>query len=104
MYGTYNGIKQSLTSDDIAGIDSIYGTRQYDQFNTGDQHNNTYMTATNINSYINNAQIAIPGLDITTSGDSEWFYVNVPLDLDGNHDRHRAVKQPELAVAEAASV
>ncbi len=27
MYGTYNGIKQALTSDDIAGIDSIYGTR-----------------------------------------------------------------------------
>ncbi len=34
MYGTYNGIKQALTSDDIAGIQSIYGTRQFDQFNT----------------------------------------------------------------------
>ena len=61
MYGTYNGIKQALTSDDIDGIDSIYGTRQFDQFNTGSQRNNTYTTATNINSYVNNGQIAIPG-------------------------------------------
>ena len=35
MYGTYNGIKQALASDDISGIHSIYGARQYDQFNTG---------------------------------------------------------------------
>jgi hypothetical protein len=42
MYGTYNGIKQALTSDDIAGIQSIYGTRQYDQFNSGGQRNDTY--------------------------------------------------------------
>ena len=27
MYGTYNGIKNVLASDDITGIDSIYGTR-----------------------------------------------------------------------------
>ena len=27
MYGTYNGVKQALTSDDISGIQSIYGTR-----------------------------------------------------------------------------
>ena len=45
MYGTYNGIKQALTSDDIAGIDSIYGTRQFDQFNSGGNRNNTYFTA-----------------------------------------------------------
>ena len=84
MYGTYNGIKQALTSDDIAGIQSIYGTRQFDQFNTGGQRNNTYLNATNINSYIgSNSQIAIPGLDITTGGDSEWFYVNVPSSTTG---------------------
>jgi hypothetical protein len=84
MYGTYNGIKQALTSDDIAGIQSIYGTRQFDQFNTGGQRDNTYLTATNINSYIGtNSQIAIPGLDITTGGDSEWFYVNVPSSTTG---------------------
>ncbi len=84
MYGTYDGIKQALASDDIAGIQSIYGTRQFDQFNNNGQRNNTNSTATNINSYITStSQIAIPGLDITTGGDSEWFYVNVPSSTTG---------------------
>jgi len=84
MYGTYNGIKQALTSDDIAGIQSIYGTRQFDRFNSGGQHNSTFATAANINSYIaSNAQIAIPSLDITMAGRAEWFYVNVPATTTG---------------------
>ncbi|MFI5460280.1 MAG: matrixin family metalloprotease [Isosphaerales bacterium] len=84
MYGSYNAIKQALDSDDIAGIQSIYGTRQFDQFNNAGTRDNTYSTATNINSYIgSNAQLAIPSLDITTSGDSEWFYVNVPSTTNG---------------------
>ena len=84
MYGTYNGLKQALASDDIAGIQSIYGTRKFDQFNSGSQRDNTYMTATNINSWINsNDQIAIPNLDITTAGDSEWFYFSVPASSTG---------------------
>jgi len=84
MYGTYNGIKQALDSDDIAGIQSIYGTRQFDQFNNGSARDNTPFAATNINSYITgNAQIAIPSLDITTGGDSEWFSVNVPSTTNG---------------------
>ena len=84
MYGTYVGIKQALTSDDISGIQSIYGTRQFDQFNTGGHRNSWSFTATNINSYINgSAQIAIPSLDITTSGDAEWYFVNVPSTTTG---------------------
>ena len=78
MYGTYNGIKQALASDDIAGIQSIYGTRQFDQFNTGGQRNNTYMTATNINSYMKQRPDCHPGPGHHDRGDSEWFYVNVP--------------------------
>ena len=98
MYGTYNGIKQALTSDDIAGIDSIYGTRQFDQFNNSGTHNSSLFTAANINSYItSNAQIAIPSLDITTAGQAEWFYVNVPVHHHGDDERHGAVEQPELA-------
>lgn len=84
MYGTYNGIKQALTSDDISGIDSIYGTPQYDQFNSNGNRNSSIFTAANINSYINsNAQIAISGLDITTGGQAEWFFVNVPSTTTG---------------------
>ena len=84
MYGTYNGIKQALTSDDIAGIDSIYGTPQFDQFNNNGTHNGSIFTPANINSYITgNAQIAIPSLDITSPGQAEWFYVNVPSTTTG---------------------
>src|SRR5262249_45631429 len=84
MYGTYNGVKQALVGDDIAGIRSTYGTRQFDQFNNAGTRNNTYFTATNINSFIaSNAQIAIPSLDITTPGDSEWFSINVPSMTNG---------------------
>jgi hypothetical protein len=84
MYGTYNGIKQALYSDDVAGIQSIYGTRRFDQFNTGGTRNNTVSTATNINSFIaSNAQLAIPSLDITTTGDTEWYFVNVPANTTG---------------------
>jgi Matrixin len=84
MYGTYNGIKQSLASDDTAGIDSIYGTRQFDKFNTGGHRDSTFASATNINSYISStAQIAIPSLDITTPGQAEWFFVNVPSNTTG---------------------
>jgi hypothetical protein len=84
MYGTYNGIKQALYSDDICGIQSIYGTRSFDQFNTGGTRNNTVSTATNINSFIaSNAQLAIPSLDITTAGDTEWYFVSVPANTTG---------------------
>ena len=58
MYGTYNGIKQALASDDISGVQSIYGTRQFDQFNIGAKRDNSYATATNINSFLSNNQIS----------------------------------------------
>jgi hypothetical protein len=84
MYGTYSGIRQALASDDIAGIQSIYAAHQFDRFNNAGTRDNMYYTATNISGFVNSsAQIAIPGLDITTGGDSEWFYVNVPATTTG---------------------
>ncbi len=84
MYGTYNGIKQTLTSDDISGIDSIYGAPQYDQFNSNGAKNSSFLYATNLNPYINSqAQIALPGLDLTVPGQAEWFSVTVPSSTTG---------------------
>jgi hypothetical protein len=84
MYGTYNEIKQALTSDDLAGIQSVYGTRHFDQFNNSGTHNSNVFTAVNITSYIgSNAQLVIPGLDITTAGQAEWFKVTVPATTTG---------------------
>ena len=98
MYGTYEGINQTLTSDDVSGIDSVYGAHQYDQFNNHGTRNSTFLTATNITSYINGqAQISLSALDNTTAGDAEWYVVTVPSSTTGTDDDHRAVVQPELA-------
>ena len=84
MYTYYNGMKQSLTSDDIAGIQSVWGVPQYDQFNSNGLYNGTYTRATNLNSYIDsNAQVAIPSLDMTSGSQSEWFSVTVPSNTSG---------------------
>ncbi len=85
MYGTYDGIKTALVGDDISGIQSLYTAPKYDQFNSGLLHNGTFLTATNINSYIaSNGQVAIPNLDNTTAGQSEWYTVTVPSSNSGN--------------------
>jgi hypothetical protein len=79
MYGTYNGIKTSLTTDDISGIQSIYGTRTPDQFNSNGKTDSSYYTAANISSYINgNDQLAIPALENMSSAGNEWYYVSAP--------------------------
>jgi hypothetical protein len=85
MYGTYNGTKQALYSDDISGIDSIYGAQPYDQFNDAGSRNSSFLTATNLTSYINGeSQVAISGLDNTTPGDAEWYVVTVPSSTTGH--------------------
>jgi Matrixin len=85
MYGTYEGINQALTADDTAGIQAVDGVRQFDVYNTGGKRNLSYTTAANITGNFNtSAQAAIPGLDITTGGDSEWFYFTVPSNTTGD--------------------
>ncbi len=87
MYETYNGLKQALTSDDIAGIQAVYGPRQYDQFNQNGTRNIGYPEASNITSYINaSAQITLPNLNLTYAGDAEWYKVTVPTDTIGTMD------------------
>jgi len=84
MYAYYNGIKQSLTSDDIAGIQSVWGAPQPDQFNSNGQNNGSFNTTANITSYISsNGQIAIPNLRITNASQVEWFSVTVPASTTG---------------------
>ncbi len=84
MYAYYNGTKQSLASDDIAGIQSVWGAAQYDQFNSNGQSNSMFMKAAKLNSYIDsNGQVAIPSLDMTNVGQSEWFSVTAPSSNSG---------------------
>ncbi len=80
MYAYYTTVKQTLNSDDTQGMQAVYITRPGDVF----EPNNTYQTATNITSYIDgHAQISIPGLDISSTLDSDWFKVVVPSSTTG---------------------
>jgi Matrixin/Bacterial Ig-like domain len=88
MYGTYTNKKTGLVSDDIAGIQSIYGgARSQDTYGGS---NNTLGSATSISSLINTGTMTalVPDLAITTAGQSEYFSFAAPtgtgstLDLD----------------------
>jgi len=85
MYAYYNAMKQSLTSDDIAGIDSVYRPRQYDVFNSNGNSNAAYWLSTNLNPYMNsNAQLTVPSpLNLTDAGQNEWFWVGAPASTTG---------------------
>jgi hypothetical protein len=78
MYAYYNGIKQNLTSDDVSGIQSVYGPRQYDPFNSGATRNYTASQAVSLDWALANNRITITNLDITTPGQAEWFWVTIP--------------------------
>jgi len=79
MYAYYNNIKQSLTSDDIAGIQSIYGAYPSDSVD-----NSTFATATNITGLIDgNAQIALANQSLAGTSDIDMYVVTVPANTTG---------------------
>lgn len=81
MYAFYNGIKQSLYSDDVSGIQSLYGPIPADSVNNGQ-----LSTATNITGLIDgNGQIALSGAaeEIAGSTDQDFFVVTVPSSTTG---------------------
>jgi Matrixin len=78
MYAYYNTTKQTLTADDISGIQSIYGPSPADAFDAA-ASNNTFGTATVITPYINaSKQVLLPDLSITGSSDSDFYYAVAP--------------------------
>jgi hypothetical protein len=84
MYATYNGVKTTLSSDDVAGIQSIYGARQHDAFDS-EASNNAKKNATVITSFIDsNRQISLPDLDITNGSDADFYKITIPNDAAGS--------------------
>jgi hypothetical protein len=86
MYGIYNGVKSALNSDDIAGVQSIYGgARSPDAYNSGGASNGSITTAANLNSLINPTALTalVPNLDLNAVGQSEYFTVNAPSGTTG---------------------
>ena len=79
MFAYYDGIRQSLTTDDINGIQAVWGPRVPD-WTTTNGGNYTRDTAFNLNPYINTAnnQLVLPNLDITDISDDHWFKIVTP--------------------------
>ncbi len=81
MWGTYVGVKKSLATDDIEGIQSLYaGARTADAYNSHGASNATSSTAASINTLINTSTLTalVPNLDISTAGQKEWFSFTAP--------------------------
>jgi len=82
MYASYLGANQALTSDDIQGIQSVYGTRQQDAFDPSGNNSSTY--ATNITPYVDGTgKASLTNLDITSRSDVDWYKVTVPTAATG---------------------
>lgn len=78
LYPDYNSTKQALTSDDISGIQYLYGARPADPLDSG-AGNNTSATATSMTSWFDgNNYLGLARLDITNSTDVDWLSFTVP--------------------------
>jgi hypothetical protein len=87
LYATYNGVDSILSSDDIAGIRSIYSSgnpRSFDRFNTG-ASNGSFATAADITSQVDPSSKTglLTNLDITTTSTVEYFKVTAPAGTSG---------------------
>jgi predicted Zn-dependent protease len=81
MWGYYTTKKQTLSSDDIAGIQAIYGTRPADAYNTNSATANTsFATAASLTSLLDPVALTavVDNLDITSTSQAEYFTVTVP--------------------------
>ena len=87
MYGSYTGIKNSLRTDDIAGIRAIYSggsARAQDGYDAAGS-NGTFGAASDVTSSIGGDLTAlVTGLDITTVSDLDYLKVTVPQGTTGS--------------------
>jgi len=85
MYGSYNTRKTGLNSDDVSGIQSLYGgARAQDAYDAA-ASNGSFATASNINSTIDSTTLTalLTNLDITTTSDLDYYAFNVPSGTNG---------------------
>ncbi|MDR3635772.1 MAG: matrixin family metalloprotease [Isosphaeraceae bacterium] len=75
MYQYYEGVRQTLTSDDIAGVDSAFGARVAGT-------NTSYTTATPVT--FNGAdQAVVTGVQVASATNQNWYSVVVPSGTSG---------------------
>jgi hypothetical protein len=84
MYGTYNGTRYGLNTDDINGVRAIYGARQQDAYDAI-ASNNTITTASDITSQVSTASYTalISNLDVTSTCDVDFYKVTLPAGSSG---------------------
>lgn len=83
QYASYLYAKQSLTSDDTAGIRSIYGSRNPDAFDAA-ASNNSHTRSSDITPYIDGVgRVALAALDVSTMSDVDWYKLTVPNSTTG---------------------
>jgi hypothetical protein len=78
MYAAYTGVKQSLSTDDLAGMRGVYGPRKHDVYDLA-KNNGGFPNATLISNQIVAGQIRLSGLDITGL-DTDIYKVVAPAD------------------------
>jgi hypothetical protein len=88
MYATYMGVRTTLTGDDVSGIRSIYSgntPRSYDAYYGASPPNNSIANAANVTSLIDPVALTatVPGLDITTTSEVEYFTFDAPANTTG---------------------
>jgi hypothetical protein len=85
MYSAYTGQKTALNSDDIAGIQAIYGARPIDVYDTG-AGDHSFQTAADITSRINSSSLTalVNNLDIVNTADIAYYKFTVPSGTNGS--------------------
>jgi predicted Zn-dependent protease len=84
MYPVYTTRKTDLTTDDISGIQALYGVRQPDAYDSG-AGDNSFSTAADITSQIRPTSLTalVNNLDITTTADVDFYKFVVPAGTNG---------------------
>jgi hypothetical protein len=78
MYGTYTAIKETLTSDDSSGMQTVYGPAPAPASNA------TASTALDVMPNLNGTgQLTLPSRDIASAANSNWYYVTAPAGTSG---------------------
>lgn len=75
VFHQYIGLKSNINANDIADIQSLYGIRAADHFETAGA-NDSFATATALP---DNGPPLDPEADITTSDDADFFSLSIPL-------------------------
>jgi Matrixin len=82
MYETYSGAKPGLNSDDISGIQTIYGVRNQDAYGGA---NTSFATAADVTSKISTSTYLalVTNLSLNNSSNAEWFKFTSPSGSNG---------------------